>query len=188
VATMSAEDIIHEFFRYGCQYYVAGRYGVFAGLIPVAANLHHHAIEMLLKGALSKKMTLEELKNKLGHKLEKTWNGFKAVANDLSLARFDQVIAELNKFEEIRYPDKLLQSGASMMFDITKVGAAQSNVHGAAGNVPHYNLCLEDIDELVTEIFKVASRNPAAYLSMMMVKPDAQTYLERDNRHLRAQD
>jgi hypothetical protein len=112
---MSAEDIIHEFFRYGCQYYVAGRYGVFAGLIPVAANLHHHAIEMLLKGALSKKMTLEELKNKLGHKLEKTWDEFKAVANDSSLARFDQVIAELNKFEEIRYPDKLLQSGASRL-------------------------------------------------------------------------
>jgi hypothetical protein len=105
---MSADEIIHEFFRYGCQYYVAGRYGVFAALMPVAANLHHHGIEMLLKGALSKTMTLKDMKDKLGHRLEKTWVEFKTVAKDSSLSRFDKVIDELNKFEEIRYPDKLL--------------------------------------------------------------------------------
>jgi hypothetical protein len=69
-----------------------------------------------------------------------------------------------------------------MMFDITRVGAALSNVQGA-GNVPHYNLCLEDIDELVAEIFKVASRNPAVYLKMML-KSDAKAYLERDNGYV----
>jgi hypothetical protein len=111
---MSAEAVTREFFRYGCQYYVAGRFGVFAALIPVAANLHHHAIEMLLKGALSKTMKLEELKNKLGHKLEKIWAEFKAGANDPNLSRFDKMIEELNKFEDIRYPDKLLQSGAKL--------------------------------------------------------------------------
>jgi hypothetical protein len=83
---MSDEDrVIHEFFRYGCQYYVAGRYGVFAALIPVAANLHHHAIEMLLKGALARTMNLKEMKNKIGHKLEKCWEAFKAQAGDASL-------------------------------------------------------------------------------------------------------
>jgi hypothetical protein len=61
----AAEDAIHEFFRYGSQYYLAGRYGMFAGLMPVAANLHHHGIEMLLKGALSKTMALEDLNWKL---------------------------------------------------------------------------------------------------------------------------
>jgi hypothetical protein len=74
---MSDENAIHEFFRYGCQYYVAGRYGVFAALIPVAANLHHHAIEMLLKGALSKSMSLAEMKSKLWHRLQRCWEEFK---------------------------------------------------------------------------------------------------------------
>src|SRR5260370_37935659 len=92
---MSDEDTIHEFFRYGCQYYVAARYGVFASLIPVAGNLHHHAIEMLLKGALSKSMSLKEMKDKLGHKLQRSWEAFKTQAGDARLNRFDRAIQEL---------------------------------------------------------------------------------------------
>jgi len=175
---MLDEDVIHGFFRYGCQYYVAGRYGVFAALIPVAANLQHHAIEMLLKGALSKTMTLAEMKNKLGHKLDKCWEAFKGMAGDASLRRFDQVIAELNKFEDIRYPDEILKSGASIMFDVTKAGVAMSSVSGVSQ--PQYRLCLEEIDELVGEIFKIASRNPDAYLKSML-REHALQYLNRDN-------
>ena len=44
-----------EFFRTAGQYYVAGRYAAFAGFIPVTGNLLHHAIELFLKGGLSKK-------------------------------------------------------------------------------------------------------------------------------------
>jgi len=175
---MSDEDVIHEFFRYGCQYYVAGRYGVFASLLPVAANLHHHAIEMLLKGALSKSMTLKEMKDKLGHKLEWCWEAFKAQADDASLNRFDRVIQELNKFEDIRYPDKLLELGASMLFDVTKAGAAMASVGGVSQ--PQYRLCLEEIDELVAEIFKIGNRNIDVYLGTMMRKHGLD-YLHRDN-------
>jgi hypothetical protein len=176
---MSNEHIIHEFFRYGCQYYVVGQYGVFAGLIPVTGNLHHHAIEMLLKGALSKSMSLEDMKKKLSQQLDKIWDAFKAQTGDASLSRFDKVIEELNKFEDIRYPDELLEKGASMMFDVAKAGAAMSSVIGVSE--PQYKFCLEEIDELVGEIFKIASRNPDAYLKSMMVRPDAQNYLQLDN-------
>jgi hypothetical protein len=69
-----------------------------------------------------------------------------------------------------------------MMFDVTRFGATHSNVREVSVEIPHYTLCLEDIDELVAEIFKVARQNPDAYLKTMMVKPDAQTYLQRDNR------
>jgi len=129
---MSDEDAIHKFFRYGCQYYVAGRYGVFAALLPVAANLHHHAIELLLKGALSRSMSLKEMKDKLGHKLDRCWEAFKTQAGEKNLNWFDVVIEKLNQFEDIRYPDELLRNGASMMFDITKAGAAQSYVSGVS--------------------------------------------------------
>jgi hypothetical protein len=55
------------FISAGMHYYVAGRYAVFAGLNPTAANLLHHAIEMALKGALAKKgMDLRALK-RLSH-------------------------------------------------------------------------------------------------------------------------
>ena len=129
-AAPSKESVVNEFFRYGSQYYLAGRFGMFAGLMPVAASLHHHAIEMLLKGALSKSMILEELRFKLRHRLPKIWKRFKKVANHPSLSRFDKVIKELSKFDDIRYPDKLLRYGANMMFDITRAGAAQSFVTG----------------------------------------------------------
>lgn len=164
---MTDEDVIHEFFHYGCQYYVAGRYGVFAALMPVAANLHHHAIEMLIKGALSKTKSVKEMKSKLGHKLDACWDAFKLQADDPSLNRFDRVIEELSKFEDIRYPDRLLEQGGTvtMMFDVTKAGAAMASSSGATAG---YKLCLEEIDELVAEIFKVGSRNPDAYLRPMM--------------------
>ncbi len=182
----SADAVIHEFFAYGSQYYVAGRYGMFAGLMPVAANLLHHGIEMLLKGGLSKTMTLEELKLNLMHRLPKIWKKFKNQANDPSLNRFDKVIKELSKFNEVRYPDKILRSGASMMFDITRAGAAQSSATGPmVANVPKYKLCLEDIDELVSEIFRVSSRNPKAYLNMRFVKTEARDFLFRHNVFVR---
>jgi hypothetical protein len=173
------EHAIDEFFKFGSQYYVAGRYGMFAGFMPVAANLHHHAIEMLLKGALSKSMNLEELKRKLGHRLPKIWKKFKRQANDPSLNRFDKIIKELNKFEDIRYPDEILRRGAGMMFDITKAGAAHSFMKGT--NVPQYKLCLEDIDELVTVIFDIASRNQKVYLRFL--KEEARDFVIRENRH-----
>jgi hypothetical protein len=174
----ASDRVISEFFTYGSQYYVAGRWGMFAGLMPVAGNLHHHAIEMFLKGALSKTMTTEELKWKLGHRLPKIWKRFKREINDRNLTSFDKVIKELSKFEDIRYPDKLLQSGVSMIFNITKLGAAQSFVRGTT-SVPQYNLCLEDIDELVASIFEIAGRNRAVYLRFM--KEDAQRYIAQDN-------
>jgi hypothetical protein len=53
----------HLFISAGMDYYVAGRYAVFAGLNPTAANLLHHAVEMALKGVLAKKgMDLKALK------------------------------------------------------------------------------------------------------------------------------
>jgi hypothetical protein len=64
-----ADHLVDELFKYGSQYYVSGRYAVLAGLIPLGGNLHHHAIEMLLKGALAKSMTSQKLKDYLKARL-----------------------------------------------------------------------------------------------------------------------
>jgi len=173
------ERVINEFFRYGSQYYVAGRYAVFAGSMPVAGNLVHHAIEMFLKGALAKAMSSEKLKDKLGHRLRRIWNKFKNQANDPSLAAHDRTIKELDKFESIRYPDVLLQKGAAISFEITKTGTLQFKSVGVSQ--PQYKLCLEEIDEIVATIFRIATRSPKAFLTNLMRK-DARLYLYRDNQ------
>ncbi len=41
-----------RFCRLGIDYYVAGRFAALSGIFPVAGNQLHHAVEMLLKGAL----------------------------------------------------------------------------------------------------------------------------------------
>src|SRR5258706_8290891 len=80
------DSAVHEFFSNGCQYYIAGRYGAFAGLNTVVGNLLHHAIEHFLKGVLAKTKSLKELK-KLLHNLPDIWDAFKAQVNDPTLAR-----------------------------------------------------------------------------------------------------
>jgi hypothetical protein len=92
----------------------AGRYAVFAGLNPTAANLLHHAIEMALKGALAKKgMDLKALK-RLNHNLSRIWQEFTAQYG-IDGSTFDGVIAELQKFETIRYPDEIVKQGLNSL-------------------------------------------------------------------------
>lgn len=170
----------HQFFQLGSQYYLAGRYGVFAWLHPVVGNLMHHAIEMYLKGALARTKTLSDLR-RFNHRIDDTWEILKAEQKDDSLVRFDPVITRLNAYEEIRYPDKILESGMSSTITPTRAAAAMAQGAGSA-DVPQYHLCLEEIDDLVATIFRIASRNPDVYLRSMT--EDAATYMNRDNAHI----
>jgi hypothetical protein len=179
-STLPSDRLVNEFFRYGSQYYVAARYAVYAGLMPVAGNLLHHAIEMLLKGALAESVASQKLKDKFGHRLRRTWKEFKKQAAESNLAIFDRVIRELDKFENIRYPDELLRRGAAISFEITKAGAAQRSSSGIS--VPEYVLCLEEVDELVAEMFRIGRRNPRSFLIFM--KPEANEYLRRENQQI----
>jgi hypothetical protein len=104
----------HLFISASMHYYVAGRYAVYAGLNPTAANLLHHAIEMALKGALAKKgVELKALK-RLSHDLPKIWREF-TTQYGIDSSTFDGVIAELQKFETIRYPDEIVKQGLASL-------------------------------------------------------------------------
>jgi hypothetical protein len=76
---------------------------------------------MYLKGALLKRKTktLGELKHQLGHSLPKCWDAFKAQVNDPGLNRFDAVVAEIHKYEELRYPDRY-PPVMNSMFDVVR--------------------------------------------------------------------
>jgi hypothetical protein len=168
----------HIFFSSASQYYVAGRFAVFAGLNPVAANLMHHAIEMYLKGALLKgrTKTLKELKDKLGHSLPKCWDAFKAQVKDPALDKFDGVVAEIHKYEDLRY---LKENSTGMQSTFEIVRWTPPDLPVITRTVPSYRLCLPDVDELVAAIIAAARLNPEVYLRFM--KAEANEYLAREN-------
>jgi hypothetical protein len=67
-----------RYFDLGMQYYVAGRYSVFAGLAPVCGNLLHHAVEMFLKGYVAHRARPSLRRKKFRHRLPELWQAFKA--------------------------------------------------------------------------------------------------------------
>jgi hypothetical protein len=172
---MSSDRIQLAFYSAATQYYVTGRYGVLAGQIPVAGNLLHHAIEMYLKGALAKTMTLKQLRG-LSHGLPDLWATFKAKFPSARLARFDSLVSSLHAFEELRYPDPVLSKGTAVTAGMTRVAGAGPSV---ADPVPGYELYLEEIDALVGRIFQVASVNPAFFLARLTTR--AREYLKEGN-------
>lgn len=163
-------------FQTAGQYYVAGRYSAFAGFIPVAGNLLHHAVEMYLKGGLSKKGYNRALIKDLGHDLERIWERFKNEYPDPALNTFDQVIPQLDRFEGIRYPGPKLDRGMCAVINIPRA----ITVH-PLGPSPVYELCVQDIDHLVAVLFKTVSANPVAFLTAHFLQPIALDYLKKDN-------
>jgi hypothetical protein len=173
----------YHFFDLGMQYYAAGRYGVFVWLHPVAANLLHHAVEMCLKGGLAKwGKGLVELRQ-LGHSLPEIWKEFKAHADEASLDRLDEAMQALNAFEDLRYPNSVLEGGMQSTFNIRKSDVMP--VSSAAASHPKaYDLCLEEVDEILGAVFKAAGINPEFYANK--AHRESKPYLTRWNVWLTA--
>jgi hypothetical protein len=103
-----------QFEHLGVDYYVAGRSAVLAQRMPLCGNLFHHSIEMFLKARLSHSYSLEELQGRFGHRLQRLWEAFKAEFPGSDLDRFDEIIAGLDRFERIRYPNAVLAEGMAV--------------------------------------------------------------------------
>jgi hypothetical protein len=168
-----------KFFDFAFQYYVAGRFAVSAGLVPVAGNLFHHGIEMFLKGALSKHWN-EKQRRGHSHGLAGLWAAFKhqLAAGDHSLASFDRVVEELSKFEEIRYPEKLVLTGMACTFGFGKATPTVNT--GPQRNVPEYQLFVGEIDALVKTILTKSGVNPQFYTRRY--REHGSTFLRHENQ------
>jgi hypothetical protein len=169
-----SENTKLKFAQLAVQYYVAGRAAAICQLIPVLGNLLHHAIEMSLKAALAEHKTLQELK-KLSHSLPKIWAQFKSQNPNSPTAPFDGVIVDLQKFEELRYPDSLLVNGAQMEFYLF-----EGDEITTSSNLPVYVITLEKIDNLMALILEIANLNPCFFVGSM--GPEAKSALLRHNR------
>jgi hypothetical protein len=161
-----------DWFRLAMQYYIAARFSHYALCSPTFGNLFHHAIEMALKGYLSHGLPIGQLR-KYSHKLVALWEEFTKRIADPALKRFDQTIHELNKFEEIRYPDSFPEG-----MEVIAVGGAElvERTEDASG---HYQLHVHEVDELLVTIFEKSSVDPQKYTSRL--PSVTRMYMEADN-------
>ena len=100
----------HQYLILAFEYYVAGRFAALTQL-RIAANLLHHAIELLLKHGLLQQVPEARLPGEIKklrqlpymHNLDELWPEYKRSASNLHLARFDSTVTELNQWEDLRY-------------------------------------------------------------------------------------
>jgi HEPN domain len=166
-------DATQKLFESALQYYVAGRYGFFAQLHPTVGNQLHHAIEFALKAALTH--SGESTHGR--HNIEMLWRRFKAAVKNPDLDKLDRAIADLHKFEGIRYPDSILKRGMSSTMGYKRGTSGQFVTPGR--QPPRYECYLDEIDEVFGTIFLATNLNPDFFRAML--NKEAQAYLGREN-------
>ena len=150
--------------RYGIQYYVAGRFAAASGFTPVLANLLHHAVELFLKACLAYDDPVERIREygnrKTGyrHNLPLLWKEFKKRNPAVIRPEFDAIIDALHKFDEIRYPEQLIDGGATIITDIFAVEDQRRD--DGEDKQTLYVLKLPQIDELMGLLFTATHYNP----------------------------
>lgn len=169
--SMNTKQERDRYMSISVQYYLAARWSTFNTLLPIAGNLFHHAIEMLLK---------KVIKKKLKHNLPAIWNQFKQMYPTINLAKFDKTIEKLHNWEEIRYPDNddkeinedmELNRGRVIYFD------KPSSIH------KKFHLSLDEIDELYKAIWLGIGIHPL-YLDGELVSGTKKEIYEKENNHI----
>jgi hypothetical protein len=157
------------FFNTALEYYVIGRCAYFCGCRFTTGNHFHHAVEMMLKGQLSLTTPLDDLKDrhKFRHSLRKCWNAFKGLFPAEDLTEFDTMIAALDNFEEIRYPDTLLAKGASIGFGL---GRWQPATVSGVKQVPQYTMAIGYVDAFFARVIRLCHMNPKIYFGFLTPK------------------
>src|SRR6266511_3456198 len=152
-----------HFYKIALEYYVSGRAALLCGNTRTPGNLLHHAVEMLLKGQLSKTIPLEVLaaRKKFGHDLPKLWTAFKGLFPTDDLTEFDTMIDELHKFEEIRYPDHILDHGADITLGFCRGKPCTRSTPGQTQ--PEYQMGVGDVDAFLARLFPLCRLNPRSY-------------------------
>jgi hypothetical protein len=165
-----------EFARLATQYHASGRFAALSHCIPVAGNLLHHSIEMFLKCVLIKSLTLKELKT-LGHNLTILWTRFSQIHPNPTHAALDSAVAELERFERLRYPDSVVLEGMQVSFVVSKAHFSPL----PAGPQPPYHLVLEDIDAIAKIAAQASGLDRAAFTSEL--SEHALQFLQAHNVH-----
>jgi hypothetical protein len=177
----TADDYAHLFMGNACQYYATARFAMYAQLMPACGNLFHHAIEMSLKAGLAQKRKLSDLKV-MGHKLKKLWRAFKEEFPDPALNRHDKTIKRVDKFEEIRYPGAPHSMGLAAEWSVPTVPVTLRGKapHGKLKTPKQYAFVVNNIDDLIVDVFKAYSLNPDVLIG---TNPATLEAINRRNAH-----
>lgn len=169
--------------EYGVQYYVAGRFAMFAYFIPVCASIMHHAVELLLKACLARQDTADQIRGygrRYGHFLEVSWQEFKRRNAALDLAIYDEIINRLDDFERVRYPERcLITEGADFRVGLYEVENPTKT--GEYAPEPQYVLMLPQIDRLIALLFEHAQYSREVILLNLLRNEHAATYYALQN-------
>jgi len=181
-STTRIEDPYH-FLDLAFGYYMSGRFAVINGLY-VAPNLMHHAVELLIKFTLVKDVpesqrsaATEDLRRRYGHQLNALWDGYKQYVAPTDLSRFDRVIADLDRWEDVRYGG--FPAGTSVAKSMGVVRAPAQ----AASSTDSYVLGLDEVDDLITAIFGASGINPRA-VGAFYRHTALDEWYEKDNQHV----
>jgi hypothetical protein len=140
----------------------------------------------MLKHRLVKKHTIVDLANAkkgFGHNLPRLWEEFKADVADASLARFDKMIVELQRFEDIRYPDELAMTGGGLSLVVKRKDEPVVDMPSNP-SLPQFCLALDEMDALMLALCDACPFNPRS-LSMYF-RGDSGKHLLRDNDRFQA--
>ena len=170
----------HHLIKFSLEYYAAGRSAALMGLHRVAPLLLHHAIELILKAVLVRVSSLGELKHNHSHDLNSLWQAAVVEIPALKTPTRDQAIADLDKFEALRYPDSLVRQGATVTIGIhSGENPVTDGTRPTSG--PTYRFNVEDIDELWAGVFVKIPANPEVFLQGL--SKQARSALMADNQH-----
>ena len=160
----------------------AGRFSAASHFTPVSANLLHHAVEMFLKGCLVTKVGFDLLpRRKAGHDLNALWEKFREYFPDPKFERYTTAIAELHNFEQIRYPEKLITNGGLLGVGFL---SGVKNVQLYGPKLPEYQLAVNDIDDLVKDLFDAGNVNPMFYSTILSQQYSSQFFQLRNTSPL----
>jgi hypothetical protein len=176
--------------KIGTEYYVAGRGAIERLHYQVAGNLLHHGFEMLLKFTLLHKSAFnaDELQDRLGHRLPDLWKATKEVVGEWAVrqdwTRFDDFIAALHRFEDIRYGEFPVGLPKKIRVDKLSVAAAVPDMPGQ----DVYRIDLEKADELFVVLLAEGGLLHTSWVRAVLIGPDAIADYERDNFHAVRED
>lgn len=181
-STTRIEDPYH-FLDLAFGYYMTGRFAVINGLY-VAPNLMHHAVELLIKFTLLKDESESQrsaatarLGQRYRHRLNALWNRYKQHVAPANLSRFDQVIADLDRWEDVRYGG--FPAGISVAKSMGLVRAPAQTSRPTDG----YVLGLDEVDDLITAMFGASGINPP-FVGKRYAHTVLPEWYERDNQHI----
>jgi hypothetical protein len=174
------EDPYH-FLDLAFGYYMTGRFAVINRLY-IAPNLMHHAVELLIKFTLLKDVpesqrsaATAQLGRKYGHRLNALWDQYKQYVAPANLSRFDRVIADLARWENVRYGGFPACTSVAKSMGLVRATTQTSRPTDV------YVLGLDEVDNLITAMFQASGINPP-FVGTGYTHTELREWYENDNK------